>query len=326
MSNPKGLRRVNKNSKYEIKELPKDLEGFIPDPEIWKRISEPNDRLEIPAGLQATTSLSKEERMEIVSPGKQVPLFFSGWSASPNVFVRGALFSATTSRQDREYYFDWMPVITWSENSSISVKGERLSQLEHNIFLVLLSLYSEQGLQFKDRLTISTYAILKRLGKKNLHSYQYEVLKTSLERMVSTTFQINVRWTTYTGSLLYDAFLDKNQDNKWSIAINPQLVVLFQDHQYSYLKLDDHLGLKTSLSQWLNCFITSHSFKTIQMRVDRLHALCGSPTKQMRTFRLQLKKAFGEMEAAGIIQKGWSVSTDLAKFKPRKRAKRIPVH
>jgi hypothetical protein len=275
------------------------------------------------SSLQTTKDLTDSEKIELAEPSGQLPLLYSNYSASPNPFIRGSLFPCVRNSSRREYVADWTPLITWEKECSLSIKGERFAQIEHNIFLVLLKLFSDQGKKFDEPLIISTYAILKEMNIRSIKTHYYEMVRLSLERLVSTTLQIKVYWVTYTGSILYSARLDEKHGNRWKIKLNPDLISLFQDNQYTYLPLGVHLKLKSNLSQWLHCFIRSQSYKTIKMSVKKLYALSGSRVKHLSTFRQQLKKALLELWQQGVIRTGWIVDVKMVEFRPAKRTRKL---
>lgn len=277
------------------------------------------------SSLTSTEALTDEQKISIADPSTgQIPLLYSGWTATPNTFVRSAVFAAVPDKKRPEYHQEWRELVCWENECSISLKGEELSQSDHTLFLVLVRMYADQGLSLEDELIVPTYAILKALQVKSVQKYYYEKIKRQIERMVSTTLQVKAYWMVYTGSLLYSAKLDDRQKGKWVIRINPELANLFQSNHFTYVQLEDHLKIKTALGSWLSLFIQSHDFPKVKMRVERLFLLSGSKFKHLSTFKRQLKAAFKELEEHQILSY-WKIEGSVVEFSraPKKAKRRL---
>jgi len=273
--------------------------------------------------LQSTSSLSSEERESLADPRTgQLPLLYSDFSCSANTFLRSAIFTATPPRKNRTFYEDFTPIVAWEKDVTVRLQGKILTQYHHQVFLVILKAYSDQGLTFDQTLSIPTYSLLQMMGVKSIQPHYYRKLRDAIESLASSTLQIQAYWVRLTGSLLSSVKQD-SKSKRWLIRLNPDLVPLFQERMFSYVHLPDHLALKSSLSCWLHLFVVSNDYPTICMKIERLYQLCGAQCKHLRTFREQLRTSLKELEDAQIIRKNWSVKDGMVAFAKRRKAKRI---
>ena len=274
-----------------------------------------------------TPILSSEEAKLMGIPdeeaGAQMSLFrfYSDFSASPNIWIRSALFPPHENTKKREIIPEWTPIVAFEKEACIEIKGERFSQYENDLVMVLIRLYSEKGIPFDKPLETSTLAILKKLGLKNFHKKNYEAIARSMDRLTTSPMKLKYYWSEYIGSILHDAFIDK-KSGRWIVQLNPKLVTLFQDGQYTYIPLDIHFSLKRSLSKWLHQFLTSHdaSKNHFAISIKKLHILCGSRVKSLPKFRQQIKASLLELEEIGVVRKGWSIRKDVLRVRVKRRA------
>ena len=88
--------------------------------------------------------------------------------------------------------------------------------------------------------------------------------------------------------------------NPLSIRL-PKAWGLFYGDDWTGLQFDERRALKgKSLALWLHGFYSTHA-APIPYRVETLHGLCGSTTKNLRHFKANLKTAFAELEQVTTI-------------------------
>jgi hypothetical protein len=249
--------------------------------------------------------------------------FYSDFSASPNVFIRSALFPPHENTKKREAFTEWQPIVAFEKEAVIEIKGERFCQYENDLVMVIIRLYSEKGIPFDKPLTTSTLAILKKLGLRTYSQTHYKMVATAIDRLTTSSIKLSYYWIEYMGSIFHDAYIDK-KTNRWVIQLNSKLVSLFTEGQYTFVPLDTHFNLKKSLSKWLHLFLTSHKAprEHFAISIKKLHILSGSKVKAISNFRTQVKSSLIELEKAGIVRKGWKIEKDVLRVKIKKRGKR----
>lgn len=268
--------------------------------------------------LQERMGLLKEkmdERVEVepdksLEPSQQQ--FFPGWEpetrAAPNAMLRGALFSATQGKNRRMCQRE---VIATTDNYEIRYTGISLNQADLNLWETIMHIARNNAAG--EESTFSIYEILKHMGKDN-SSKDYESLKKSLARLRSADVEITIKGeNTYFGPLCGIAGeLDKKTDS-YRFKFFEGLICLF-DSGWSKLDYQHRKTLKDKpLALWLHGLFCSHA-KPYPIKVETIHRLCGSDTKELKSFKRALKKALSELVSTGYL-KSFEFDGDLLKVK-----------
>ncbi len=250
-----------------------------------------------------------EKENHVLSPSQ---LTFPGWEegvrGTPNALLRGALFSATQGRSKR--FFE-RELIASLDGYEIRYTGIQLTQSDLNLWETILHISRNRPLGQESGLSL--YEILKNMGRGQ-SSRDYERLKKSLARLRSADVEITIKGNkTYFGALCgISGELDEKTDS-YRFKFSEGLICLF-DKGWSKLDYDQRktLGDKP-LALWLHGLFSSHA-RPYPIKVETVHKLCGSSTKNIKHFKLNLKTALNELVEIGHL-KSFVIESDLVKVK-----------
>jgi len=249
-----------------------------------------------------------------VSAVHTVQRSFSGWEdetrAAPNALLRGALFSAT---QGRSKWFYERELIATLDNYEIRYTGLQLTQLDLNLWETILHMSRNNPLGHEA--SFSIYDILKRMGRGR-SVRDYDRLKRSLARLRSADVEVTIKGKkTYFGALCGIAGeLDEKTDS-YKFKFSEGLICLF-DNGWSKLDYQHRRALRDKpLALWLQGLFSSHA-RPYPIKVETIHRLCGSDTKEIRYFKARLTKALEELVSVGCLT-DFSIKDGLLKVKKK---------
>lgn len=209
----------------------------------------------------------------------------------PNSILRSALFGAI-GRGGRDIHMA-TPVASLN-GVTVMHSGPQLDQADLDVWEQCLhvSRNSILGHSFE----ISAHPFLKAIGRDTGKS-QREWLKESLKRLLQSTIEVQNGSLSYAGHLIHDYFRDESK-GLYYITINPNIVNLYGDDGWTLFQLKDRLALRGHpLAQWLHGFYATHA-KPYHYKVETIHKLCGSRSKNVTDFRKDIRKAFALMDTA----------------------------
>ncbi|WP_165395065.1 plasmid replication initiator TrfA [Thiomicrorhabdus indica] len=232
---------------------------------------------------------------------KPKQLSLPGWEdkswGAPNAVLRGALFAATQGRNRRLCERE---LIATLEGYEIRYTGIQLTQSDLNLWEALLHLSRANPLG--SEALFSAYEILKQLGKGTSKT-DYESLKKSLARLRSADVEITIKnEKTYFGQLCgISGELDEKTD-EYRFKFSGGLISLF-DSGWSKIDFEQRQQLKDKpLALWLHGLYSSHA-RPYPMKIESIHKLCGSDTKQLKHFTASVKKAHQDLIEIGLLKK-----------------------
>jgi len=91
----------------------------------------------------------------------------------------------------------------------------------------------------------------------------------------------------------------------WSVALDEDIVTLFQQSHQVWLSLPTRRQLPEGLSTWLYAFIESQT-RLIPTKVETLHQMCGSDASG-ESFTRMLRTALKELCGVGLLAPGWKL-------------------
>lgn len=228
---------------------------------------------DIVAGIQER----KEQKLqETLLKQLQLPLWSDSQRGVPNGILRSALFGAV--KRGKHPYLS-RESLAALEGTSIVYTGIRLSQDYLSLWECLVHATREQ--QLGDRCEVSTYQLLKLLGKTDTGGNR-KVLYRQLAELQATAIEVKQGRYTYTGSLIDEAFRDEHA-GRIIIVLNQRVVALFQSDQFTKVSWEIRQSLKKPLSKWLHGFYSTHA-KPLPLKVATIHRLCGSDAKSIKDF------------------------------------------
>jgi len=234
-----------------------------------------------------------------------LPLWPEAVRACPSCVLRSALFGVV--KRGRRRYLERQIIATWAD-TTIRYTGITLDQADLDVWLTLLHIAREQGLGTEIQTTI--HGLLKALGRCT-GKRDHEWLKIVVARLTAGTVEITVGRKTYGGSLI-GSFERDEETKDYRLCLNPKMVVLFEDNAYTLLEREQRHSLRMDLAKWLHGYILSHQATAKsphRIGLERLRALCGSETGELRKFRQQIREAMDELLNAGVVAR-WSISAN----------------
>lgn len=253
----------------------------------------------IEAGAREKARQRQQDNAASVSQEvKQLPLWPEAVRGVPNALLRSSLFTVSKERS----ICVKLELLASTGGTEIRFKGERFNQTDLNVWEMLLHLARLQPLGNEVRFT--AYSMLKALDR-GTGKTQREQLKDDIARLASGL--VEVRWTKEKkafGGVLVSKYFRDEVTQEYVIVLNQELHALYE-RGYSYINWEQRQALKSSLSQWLHAIYSGHA-DPFPYKVETIHGLCGSSTKELWKFRQMLKAALDELTAVGCIRE-WEI-------------------
>lgn len=206
----------------------------------------------------------------------------------PNSILRSALFGAI-GRGERAIHLA-TPIATLKGVTMI-YSGPQLDQADLDVWEQCLHLSRTANLG--SSVEISAHPFLKAIGRDTGKS-QRKWLKESFRRLTKATLELTDGAVGYAGHLINEYFHDET-NGRYYIVINPNIVKLYGDDKWTLFELEERLALRGHpLAQWLHGFYSTHA-KALPYKVETIHKLCGSRSKNVTDFRKDVRKAFATM-------------------------------
>ena len=222
-----------------------------------------------------------------------LPIWPATTRGTPNSFLRGALFAAIQGK-DKEYLDRQM--IACREGIAIRFTGKQLNQSDLDVWEQAVELARHHPLG--NICTFTIYDFLKSLGLQTGKS-DYEWLKSVLAHLGASFIEIKHGQYTYADNIL--SFLHDDTTDVYALCLNPAIVALYQA---GWTQIDWEIRKKLRqkpLALWLHGYLSSDA-TNYPTKVETLHRLCGSKTKELRYFRKNLKEALTDLEEATGIK------------------------
>ena len=248
------------------------------------KISDPVDVL--------TTPVVREEVRTL-----QLPLWPEPVRGVPNSVLRSALFGAV--RRGKRAYQD--AVKKASVDGVIVIHtGPQLDQADLDVWEHCLHLArtSELGTTIQ----FTAHSFLKAIGRSTGKS-QHDWLKGSLRRLMTSLVELQDGSKAFAGQLLAGWARD-DETGHHLIEISPRIIAMYGKDGWTQVEWSERQSLKGHpLAQWLHGFYTTHA-KPWPYKVETIHGLCGSESKNLNDFKKDLRKAIGHVAEAT----GWTLA------------------
>lgn len=233
----------------------------------------------------------------------KLPLWPEDLRVCPSSVLRSALFAVV--RRGRRRALEGEILATW-EGVTIRYTGWRLDQGDLDVWLAALHLARTHNLGVRVPVTVNE--MLKIMGRPT-DGRSHEWFKSAIRRLTACAVEITRQQRTYWGSLIEKGARDE-ETGDFVIVLNPELAVLFEDDDFTWLDWEIRRSLEMDLAKWLHGYIASHRAtqkSPHRIGLARLRTLCGSETEELRRFRQQLREAMAELHAAGVV-KAWRIT------------------
>jgi hypothetical protein len=247
------------------------------------------------AGARAA-ALEKEKASKTVV---QLPLWPDAVRGIPNSVLRSALFGAI--KRGRRAFLQGEKIAS-IDGIDILQTGPRLDQADLDVWEQCLHLAREQALG--TRIHFSAYGFLKAIGR-TYGGKNVEWLKNALRRLSASVVEIKSGKHAYFGPMLHHGARD-DETGQYVIEINPAIIHIYGTDGWTAEQWSERMVLKGQpLAQWLHGFYSTH-VAPHSYKVETLHRLCGSETKQQFHFRAELRQA---LDALADVS-GWDWRID----------------
>jgi hypothetical protein len=236
--------------------------------------------------------------------------------ACPSCVLRSALFRVIERGQRKALQ---RTVLAAWPGVTIRYTGWQLDQSDLDVWLTVLHMARERRLGV--RLLVTVHSLLKALGRCT-GKRDHEWLKGTMARLNGAVVEITANSKTYSGPLVME-FVRDEATGHYLLALNPNLVVLFEDDAFTRLEWEQRQDLSKDLTKWLHGYILSHRATTKhphRIGLERLRELCGSDREDLRFFRRDIREAMKELQAASVVTT-WRVTENdaLEVVRPRRR-------
>lgn len=296
---------MNKNTNDQAANfLEKQLEQEMPELDLVHRRALAG----IGASLAARKAKEANEPEATVKKGEivQLPLWAEATRGTPNSFLRGALFAAIQGKE-REYLKG--ALLASRDGMKIRFTGMQLDQSDLDVWEQAAELARSHPLGNICHFTI--HGFLKALGRST-GKKDHEWLKDVLRRLTSTCVEITHGRYTYGGSLL--EFTRDDKEEIYVLRLNPKIISLYKAG-WSAIDWETRQKLRRKpLALWLYGYLSSDA-ENFDTKVETIHRLSGSKTKELFHFRANLKTALTDLEAATEGRMGGAVNGDMVQFK-----------
>ena len=239
---------------------------------------------------------ARADQKEPRGPAKviQLPLWPEPKRGAINAVLRSALFAAVQGKGrvalNRE-------LVAAQHGIEIRLTGWQLSQSDLDVWEQALHLARTQALGTQCHFTERGF--LKALGRQP-GGQNVEWLKSAIARLAGAVVELTQDGRTYGGTLL--EFYRDEATGRTVLEINPKLAKFYGPTQWTQIDWEQRQRLRGKpLALWLMGFYASHA-APYPLRVEYLHKLSGSQTKQVWKFKQNLTQALEELAAVGAIQ------------------------
>lgn len=228
----------------------------------------------------------------------QLPLWPEAAPGMPNALIRSALFPAIKSK-DRQ----WLKreKIASIDGVEIIFSGQQFNQQDFDVAVNVFNIARNDPLGTVCH--TSAHGLLKKLQWATGNE-QHVQLYESLLRLCNTFEVIGERYKFF-GSIIVGGIRDE-VTKQYVIRVNPDVSGLFRQ---GWTQIDQETRRKLrgkDLAQWLQTQYASHHPRILPYSVELLRTLSGSRTKELRSFRQNLRQALTELQAAGVIAR-WEI-------------------
>jgi hypothetical protein len=222
----------------------------------------------------------------------QLPLWPEATRGTPNSFLRGALFAAIQGKE-REYLKGQM--LASRDGIKIRFTGMQLDQSDLDVWEQAAELARSHPLGNVCHFHI--HGFLKALGR-NTGKKDHEWLKDVFRRLMSSGVEITQGRYTYGGSML--EFARDDIAEVYVLHLNPQILFLYKAGWTAIDRETRQKLRRKPLALWLHGYLSSDA-ENYDTKVETLHRLSGSKTKQLWKFKQNLKAALADLERIGFL-------------------------
>lgn len=244
---------------------------------------------------------------------EQLPIWPESVRGGPNALLRSALFAGIHSKKRVFLGQQTQPekepegvMIAAQDGVTIRYTGTQLNQYDADVFFEAVHRARKEPLGSKCVFTGA--AFLKAIGRSR-NDLNYEDLNESLRRLRRGTliaqWTINGRKYEYEGSLIAEV-TRAEKEKFYELTFTKKIAILFQAASWTQLEWEERKALKGKpLAQWLHSYFSTHA-APFPISAAYLHEKSGSPTKLLKHFKPELRRALNQLHDS----LGWEFTWD----------------
>lgn len=238
-------------------------------------------------------ALAKNANKEVVLPEWPTPK-----RATPNAFLRSALFSAI---QSKDRIFLDRAILASQEGITVKFTGKQLNQEDLTLWETLVHLAKTQPLG--NICEFTAYDILKTMGHGD-SGEEREILHEGIIRLGACMVEILVNGKNTYFSSLVDHGVKNEETGHYTIQLSKSLIKLYAQNTWVDFKQRANLKRKP-LAQYLHGYYSSHK-APYPVKIETIYKLSGSKTKRVTDFK---KKAIIALDV--LVEIGFLVSYEI---------------
>ena len=287
-------RKTEKTRPVQREKNPLEQESCAPKPLVDPTLKQSLDSL---GKAIRERPREKPEKPKAAPSAKvvQLPLWPEAKRGVPNSILRGALFAAVQGKgrvaMKRE-------LLAAQRGIEIRFTGWQLDQSDLDVWEEALHLARQHPLG--TRCDFTARGFLKALGRQP-GGRSIGWLRDAFARLGGAWVEITHGPRTYAGSLI-EARYENAATGLHMLRLNPELVELYAATRWTATDWEKRQRLRGKpLALWLYGFYSSHA-EPHALRVETLHKLSGSRTKEIWKFKQNLIQALQDLEEADAIR------------------------
>jgi TrfA protein len=243
----------------------------------------------------------------------QLPLWPERVRGGPNAILRSALFAGIASKKRQVLGTHLRPEkkpegVTIAAQDGIKIKysGVQFNQYDADVFFEALHRARREMLGTECRFTGADF--LKSIGRSR-NNLNYEDLDESLDRLrrgsLDLEYEVGGQHYVFSGSLVA-SYMRETTTKLYKVTFAKEIQALFMPATWTQIEWDERMALMGKpLAQWLHSYFSTHA-KPYPVSAAYLQEKSGSPTKLLKHFKTELKRAFAAMNETI----GWEFSWD----------------
>lgn len=241
----------------------------------------------------------------------QLPIWPDAVRCLPNEVLRSALFNAQNNKKVRQY-LDRAQIAVIGDGY-VTYTGMELRQIDELVWLQLVHLAREHPAG--NFVEFTPHAFCRSIGWST-SGRDYERLRECLTRLQATSLEIGSNRLGKIGVALsmlpkfqWREGADGPSLSKYRVTIDPDLVRLFEDAQYTQMEWEQRLSLPDGIATWLHGYFASHrSPYPIKLETIAIGAGIASRGKKLREL---VNRALIGLRKVGFLSEGRIDENDL---------------
>lgn len=233
------------------------------------------------------------EDVVVLDSVKPLPSWHEDMRGIPADLLHCGLFGLV-SRGARKYLRNHQ--VFSQQGLKVFYHGDRLDQNDLDVFLALLHLARGHVVGESAKFHVSQAHLLELCGKKN-GGTNIRLLHERIVRLQTGLVVVDTPKRQYNNQLLGPSNWMKDSDIL-EFTLYAKIIDLFPHGAYTGLNWKVRQSLHNqSLAQWIHAYYQSH-VNPLPIRLSTLHRLCGSEATLLKTFKLDVKRAFVKVKEA----------------------------